>query len=469
MTSKIKDRVSRLLGAMSAGAYERDEVISLSLLAAMAGESIFLLGVPGVGKSMVARRLKMAFRNARNFEYLMSRFSTPDEIFGPVSISKLKDEDCYERVVDGYLPTADIIFLDEIWKAGPAIQNSLLTAINEKIFRNGDKELKLPLKGIIAASNELPAEGEGLEALWDRFLIRYIVRPIGDRLNFKALLSEEQVEPHIEADLAFTDEEYHTLLSQSRKIIVPEGVFDFIFNLRTLLIKEAQENKENDGDEHEIPYVSDRRWKKMVGILRMSALLNGRQEVDFSDCLLLEYMVWDHDSQISKVGKHICEELTKAIVKESVCRMDSRSKASDGKNKPNGEFFSPDGIHYFIEAGSESLRIKIADYEALTTEAVPGRFIGNDEVELSLGGGGDFLIKSPRNGAVAINSFVYRIRRKNEVNIPGMNTSLVSRTAGSAGSMLSEFQRKVEENVFLDGIHRYSLITKSLQKYCGGR
>ena len=222
MTERLKNRVASLLDSLGAGAFEREEVIGLSLLAALAGESIFLLGVPGVGKSMVARRLKMAFRNARSFEYLMSRFSTPDEIFGPVSISKLKDEDTYERVVDGYLPTADVVFLDEIWKAGPAIQNSLLTAINEKIFRNGDKDLTLPLKGIIAASNELPAEGEGLEALWDRFLIRYIVRPIGDRMNFKALLSDEHVEPNVDYELTFTNEEYQLLLSKAADVEVSD-------------------------------------------------------------------------------------------------------------------------------------------------------------------------------------------------------------------------------------------------------
>ena len=171
----ITQRIKNLLQQLNERVYEKEHVIALSLLSAIAGESIFLLGPPGVAKSMVARRLKLAFMDACAFEYLMSRFSTPDEIFGPVSISKLKDEDTYERRVDGYLPTADVVFLDEIWKAGPAIQNALLTVINEKIYRNGQYSIRVPLKGLIAASNELPSIGQGLEALWDRFLVRLMV------------------------------------------------------------------------------------------------------------------------------------------------------------------------------------------------------------------------------------------------------------------------------------------------------
>ena len=152
----MKKRITSLIKEMSEGVYEKEHILSLALLSSIAGESIFLLGPPGTAKSLVARRLKEVYREKHSFEYLMSRFSTPDEIFGPVSISKLKKEDVDERRIEGYVPTAIVVFLDEIWKAGPAIQNALLTAINEKIYQNGSTTIHLPMKGLIASSNELP-------------------------------------------------------------------------------------------------------------------------------------------------------------------------------------------------------------------------------------------------------------------------------------------------------------------------
>ncbi len=317
------ERFKQLLGEMNRGIYEKETEISLSLLAALAGESIILLGPPGVAKSMVARQLKTAFKDARSFEYLMSRFSTPDEIFGPVSIQKLKTSDTYERAVEGYLPTADVVFLDEIWKAGPAIQNTLLTVINEKIFRNGNREMHLPLKLLVAASNELPAKGEGLEALWDRFVIRIESRPIKLEKNFRAMLLEAPTDflgptdftdstdssgsmgkcgftdsadfsdSTDFSDLKITAEEYAEWVEKICKIGVKEEVLDAISairkSLRAVNVDEAAERRNI--------YVSDRRWKNIVRLLRTSAFMQDREEVDICDLLPIYHCLWQEPEE----------------------------------------------------------------------------------------------------------------------------------------------------------------------------
>lgn len=290
------ERFKQLLGEMNRGIYEKETEISLSLLAALAGESIILLGPPGVAKSMVARQLKTAFRGAQSFEYLMSRFSTPDEIFGPVSIQKLKTSDTYERAVEGYLPTADVVFLDEIWKAGPAIQNTLLTVINEKIFRNGNREMHLPLKLLVAASNELPAKGEGLEALWDRFVIRIESRPIKLEKNFRAMLLESHADFADNADfsdLKITAEEYAEWAEKICKIGVKGEVLDAISairkSLRAVNVDEAAERRNI--------YVSDRRWKNTIRLLRTSAFMQDREEVDICDLLPIYHCLWQEPEE----------------------------------------------------------------------------------------------------------------------------------------------------------------------------
>lgn len=288
------ERFKLLLQEMNRGIYEKETEISLSLLAALAGESIILLGPPGVAKSMVARQLKTAFREAQSFEYLMSRFSTPDEIFGPVSIQKLKTSDTYERAVEGYLPTADVVFLDEIWKAGPAIQNTLLTVINEKIFRNGNREMHLPLKLLVAASNELPAKGEGLEALWDRFVIRIESRPIKLEKNFRAMLLEvKSEERRVNNSNAITAEEYAEWTERIDKIGVKIEVLDAISairkSLRAVNVDEAAERRNI--------YVSDRRWKNIVRLLRTSAFMQDRKEVDICDLLPIYHCLWQEPEE----------------------------------------------------------------------------------------------------------------------------------------------------------------------------
>lgn len=234
-------QIKSLLKIISEGIYEKQHILAMSLLCAVAGESIFLLGPPGTAKSLVARRLKQIFREGKSFEYLMSRFSTPDEIFGPVSISLLKNEDRYERVVDGFLPTADVVFLDEIWKAGPSIQNALLTAINERIFQNGRNTLNLPMKALIAASNELPAEDEGLEALWDRFLVRMVSNCIkSESMFFKMIRQKPTKTVEVPFDLQLTEEIYHEWQAKIDEVTIPDDICNVVSYIRKFLKEESK-------------------------------------------------------------------------------------------------------------------------------------------------------------------------------------------------------------------------------------
>lgn len=295
----VDEHVRRLVAWMTESIYEKEQLAAMALLCAVAGENIFLLGPPGTAKSLVARRLKGVMKDARAFEYLMSRFSTPDELFGPISITRLKESDSYERLTDGYLPSADVVFLDEIWKAGPSIQNTLLTAINEHLYHNGTVTMHLPMKVLIAASNELPPAGEGLEALWDRFLVRMVSNCIESDDNFeKMLLAPDREAKEVDADIALTPEIYSRWQSDARAVTVPASIIDSLKALRHALAGAGSGEEEPKGDY----YVSDRRWKKVFRLMQTSAYLNGRTEVDCSDLLLLIHCLWNAPECREKVN-----------------------------------------------------------------------------------------------------------------------------------------------------------------------
>ncbi|MEL6676867.1 MAG: AAA family ATPase, partial [Bacteroidota bacterium] len=313
MTAKssmtVQQKVKDLLDHLCQGLFEREEAIRLSLLSAIAGESIFLLGPPGVGKSLIARRLKYAFKDGVSFEYLMSKFSTPDEVFGPVSIKKLKEEDTYERLTDRYLPGANIVFLDEIWKAGPAIQNALLTILNEKIYRNGKVDMQVDIKGIITASNELPAANANLAPIWDRFLIRLELGNIRQFGNFLNMITDvkDVYEDDIPEELKLSHAELDSWSKQIDEIEVGPEVLNTI---QLLKIKLEEYNARTAQAGHPI-IVNDRRWKKMIRLMRTSAFLNGRARVDLMDCFLMNHCLWGRPDQRQIIQDLLAEAIAK--------------------------------------------------------------------------------------------------------------------------------------------------------------
>jgi MoxR-like ATPase len=192
---------------LAAALIERDAEIDLVLTALLAREHVLLVGPPGCAKSLLLDAV-MGWLGGKSFTCLLTRFTTPEELFGPISVAGLK-EDKYRRITAGKLPEADGCFLDEVFKGSSAILNTLLRLLNERVFDPGDGiPVKCPLRLCVAAANEWPGQSETgaeLNALFDRFLLRKAVRPIATAAGRKRLLWAADHTPRMTAPVTLTD------------------------------------------------------------------------------------------------------------------------------------------------------------------------------------------------------------------------------------------------------------------------
>jgi MoxR-like ATPase len=273
--------------------FERKEEIRGLLVGLLSREHVLLLGPPGAAKSELAEELcsRIVWEDGSRtgyFRWLLSRTSTPEELFGPVSLRAL-EEDSYRRKTKGKLPEARIAFLDEVFECNSAVLNGLLSVLNERLFFNDGEPTRIPLEIVVAASNEPPVEREGLEALLDRFLLRYMVSYVREEGSFGALLRRESEAPLRRTKI--TASELFEAQEEARRVDT-SGVLPAIAALRREL------------SEAGIP-VSDRRYARSLKLLRANAYLEGRRGVAEEDLLLLANVLWAEPEQIPEVRKKV--------------------------------------------------------------------------------------------------------------------------------------------------------------------
>jgi MoxR-like ATPase len=278
---------------------DKEEVIRLLMISVLAGEHMVIIGPPGTAKSAMIRMFSKLI-DAKYFEYLLTRFTEPNELFGPVDIKSFRDG-VYMRKIDGMLPQAEIVFLDEVFKSNSAILNSLLTLVNERRYANGSNVVDVPLISVFAASNEVPND-EALEAIFDRFLLRVLSDNL-DSFHFHQLVAKgllNEMEKLTGADRRMESQVKKQDLVMLRQAFANRMRFsdEFLSSYKGIVFQIRSEGIS----------ISDRRVIKFLKLFAASALFDGREQANESDFFILKH-VWNNLDQ-----KEILEEIVGPVV-----------------------------------------------------------------------------------------------------------------------------------------------------------
>jgi MoxR-like ATPase len=365
----INQKLKKLGEHLETGLVGRRDHARMLLLAAVAGENAILFGPPGTAKSLIARRLKDCFADdIKYFECLLTKFSMPEEVFGPVSLKGL-EQDIFRRVYDRYMPGAGIAFIDETFKANSAILNSMLTILNEREFDTGNERIKVPLRCVVGASNEMPKESE-LEALYDRFIVRMRVDRLRDEnqlINFLTNNVEYKKPPQ---DIRLSKDELDLIAKASAILPVDESVIRLFLDLR--------EWCQGKGIK-----LSDRRLLKIRELLKVAAYTSNRQSVSLSETWVIRYCAWDDfgSTQQDELAEWLDSQIDKqqhdlAALKD---RVNAEKLSFERKDKTH-EKNEKGKLIYLDKNGVETTKSEIEGYEYSSKDNNNGKLYSKSEI-----------------------------------------------------------------------------------------
>lgn len=272
----LTEKFQRIEAEMNDKFMERHDPIHGLIVSLLAKKHLLVLGPPGTAKSWMVREITSRIQDCQYFEYLLTRFTTPEELFGPFSLKALED-DRYYRITNGRLPRAHLAFIDEIYKGSSAIANTMLALINERIFHNNNVAESVPLQTMIGASNELPSESEELAAFHDRFLLKYEVKYIMEPSSFLRMLDGA---PALAENTKITLDELKEAQDQVKQVKISKEVNELMQKIRFELAKQGI-----------IP--SDRVFMTSLELIRAEAWLMGLAETIPETMGICQHAYWD--------------------------------------------------------------------------------------------------------------------------------------------------------------------------------
>jgi MoxR-like ATPase len=308
-------KVTALGDDLNQSLLERDGVVECAVLALVLHEHLLMLGPPGTAKTYLAKSVCERVTGADFYSHLLTKFTTPDELFGPLSLSAL-EQDEFRRVTTGMLPEAHIAVLDEIWKSNSAVLNSLLSIVLERQYGEGGRMLPVPLLSLFAASNETP-EDDSLNALYDRFLLRVVVPPLADDQSLRALFDLQPSAP----TATITLDELREAQEQVGQVQLTDDTIEAAIAIK-------------HGLEEEGIAASDRRWKACADLVRAKAWLEGESQTSSDHCEVLVHALWSEPSQIRLVER-VVSKVANPLNLEAVELEDAAQDLYDQRPQPD--------------------------------------------------------------------------------------------------------------------------------------